>query len=50
LPGALGQAEDRPSQHHLDPFVIRVLGFQPEIRGKSYLAPGKLRQGVRPAG
>jgi hypothetical protein len=50
----------RPSQHHLDPTLLfpvpvaagvtRVLRFQPEIRGESYLAPGKVRQGVEPAG
>jgi hypothetical protein len=27
----------------------RALGFQSGICGKSYLAPGKLRQGVRPS-
>jgi hypothetical protein len=30
--------------------VAHVEGFQPEIRGESYLAPGKLCQGVEPAG
>src|SRR5215218_70439 len=30
--------------------VARVLRFQPEIRGESYLAPGKVRQGVRTCG
>ena len=30
--------------------VTRVLRFQPEIRGESYLAPGKVRQGVRTCG
>src|SRR5215207_2264385 len=32
------------------PGVTRVPRFQPEIRGESYLAPGKLRQGVRTCG
>src|SRR4051794_27052703 len=35
---------------HICSVVARVEGFQPEIRGESYLAPGKLRQGVEPAG
>ena len=35
---------------HICSLVARVEGFQPEIRGESYLAPGKLCQGVEPAG
>jgi hypothetical protein len=51
--GAAIPAPSRPTHFPSSPLaagVTRVLRFQPEIRGESYLAPGKVRQGVRTCG